>query len=219
MSGDGAAATLRFAELVAARICHDLSSPLSIIASAAELARLEGERGVRQGGVGQGGEAMALMLEAGRDIAARVQFFRRLFGPALGPIAGGELIELAKTVLGGGRIAIEAGSFGGDSAFPAEAARAALAALVVAAEALPRGGTIRCRGEAADFALTLDGPAAAWPAHLTAVLGGAEPIGAALEGGARGLMGPFLVLAAAEARLRPTLLLGAGVPLLRLAAE
>jgi len=214
MGGDGAAATLRFAELVAARLCHDLSGPLSIIATAAELARVEGERGVRQGG-----EAMALMLEAGRDIAARVQFFRRLFGPALGPIASGELIELARGAFGAGRIAIDAAAFGGDSAFSAEAARAALAALVVAAEALPRGGTIRCRGGAADFALTLEGPAAAWPSHLTAVLGGAEPVSAALEGGARGLMGPFLVLAAAEAGLRPRLLLGAGVPLLRLAAE
>lgn len=197
----------RFAELVAARLCHDMSGPLSIIANAAELAKLEGGR--------QGGEAMALMLEGAREIAARVKLSRALFGPPVGPLSADEVGALVRGAVGGGRVEVDLSGIAPGTVFAPEAAKALLAALAVAAEALPRGGTIRCHGGAEDLAVSIDGTNAAWPAHLTAVLGGADPLASAVAGGARGLMGPWLVLAAREAGLVPALLMGAGTPLLR----
>jgi histidine phosphotransferase ChpT len=209
MGGEMPASAQRFAELVAARLCHDMSGPLSIIANAAELARLEGGR--------EGGEAMALMLEGGREIAARVKVLRALFGPAVGPLSTTELGALVRGTIGGGRVEVDLSAIAPGAVFPPEVAKAVLAAFVVSAEALPRGGTIRCHGGPEDLALSIDGANAAWPTHLTAVLGGADPLASAVAGGARGLMGPWLVLAAREAGLVPMLLMGAGVPLLRLA--
>jgi histidine phosphotransferase ChpT len=209
MGGETPGAAERLAELVAARLCHDLSGPLSIIANAAEVARLEGGR--------EGGEAMALMLEGGRGIADRVKLLRALFGPPVGPLSAGDVGALTRGTLGGGRALVDLSAIPANSVFPPAAARALLAALAVAAEALPRGGTIRCHGGAEDFAVAIEGAGARWPEHLTAVLAGAEPVAAAVEGGARGLMGPWLVLAARAAGLAPALLMGGGVPLLRLA--
>jgi len=210
MGGETPEAAQRFAEIVAARLCHDLSGPLSIIANAGELARLEPGR--------QGGEAMELMLEGGREITARVKLLRALFGPASGPVSAADVAALARGTIGAGRVEADLSAVAATTVFPPATARVVLAALVVAAEALPRGGTVRLHGGAEDFAVSIEGPNAAWPTHLTGVLGGAPPLAAAVAGGPRGLMGPYLVLAAREAGLAPTLLMGAGTPLLRFAA-
>jgi histidine phosphotransferase ChpT len=209
MGGETPGSAQRFAELVAARLCHDMSGPLSIIANAAELAKLEGGR--------EGGEAMGLMLEGAREIAARVKLLRALFGPATGPLSAADVAALVRGTLGGGRVEADLSALAPGTVFRPEIARVVLAALVVAAEALPRGGTVRLHGGAADFAVSIDGQNAAWPTHLTEVLAGAEPLTAAVGGGPRGLMGPYLVLAAREAGLAPALLMGAGTPLLRFA--
>lgn len=202
----------RLAELVAARICHDLGGPLSIIGNAAELGRMEAERGVRQGG-----EAMALMLEGAQEVAARVKLLRALFGPATGPLSAEEVAAMTSGVIGGGRAEIDLSRLAPGTAFGAEAARAVLAALVIAGEALPRGGAVRCHGGADDMAVMLDGTNAAWPGALAEALAAEDPVAVAVAGGSRALMGPMLVLRARAAGLQPMLLMGAGVPLLRLA--
>jgi histidine phosphotransferase ChpT len=92
-----------------------------------------------------------------------------------------------------------------------------LAALVVAGEALPRGGVVQLHGGADDVALMLEGTNAAWPAALTEALAAEDPVAVAIAGGSRALMGPMLVLLARGAGWQPMLLMGAGVPLLRLA--
>jgi histidine phosphotransferase ChpT len=210
--GGNAAAAQRLAELVAARICHDMAGPLSIIGNAAELSRLETERGARAGG-----EAMPLMVEGAQAIGARVKLLRALFGPAAGPLSAEELGALTRGIVGGGRVEVDLSGLAPNTRFGADEARAALAALVLAGEALPRGGAARCHGGAGDLAIMLEGAGAAWPAALSAVLAGAEPVETALAGGSRALMGPMLVLLARAAGLEPVLLMGPGVPLLRLA--
>lgn len=198
-----------FAELVAARLCHDLSGPLSVIANAAELAKLEQGRA--------GGEAMALMLEGGQAVAGRVKLLRALFGPPVGPHSVPEIEALVRGALGGGRVEADLSALAPGAVFSPEAARTLLAALCAGAEGLARGGIVRAHGGPEDFAVSLEGPGARWPEHLTAVLAGEDPMGLALGAGARSLMGPWLVLAARAAGLVPSLLMGAGVPLLRLA--
>lgn len=212
MSGNGPGVAQRLAELVAARVCHDLGGPLSIIGNAAELGRMEAERGARQGG-----EAMGLMLEGAQAVAARVRLSRVLFGPPSGPLSAEEMTALARGVIGGGRVEPDLSRLPPGTIFGAEAARAMLAALVVAGEALPRGGVVQCHGGADDVAVIIEGTNAAWPASLSEALASDDPVAVAVAGGARALMGPMLVLLARAAGWQPMLLMGSGVPLLRLA--
>ncbi|MCU0984405.1 MAG: histidine phosphotransferase family protein [Acetobacteraceae bacterium] len=212
MGGNEPGVAQRLAELVAARLCHDLGGPLSIIGNAAELARLETERGARQGG-----EAMALMVEGAQAVGARVKLLRALFGPATGPLSAEDIAAMARGVVGGGRVEADLSHLSPGTVFGAEAARAVLAALVVAGEALPRGGTVRVHGGADDLALMIEGANAAWPASLSEAVASEDPVAVAVAGGARALMGPMLVLLARAAGFRPMLLMGPGVPLLRLA--
>jgi histidine phosphotransferase ChpT len=212
MGGSEPGVAQRLAELVAARLCHDLGGPLSIISNAAELARLEGEREVRQAS-----EAMALMLDGAAAVAARVKLSRALFGPATGAFSAEDLAAMTRGVIGGGRVEADLSRLAPGTVFGAEASRAMLAALVVAGEALPRGGVVQAHGGADDVALMLEGTNAAWPASLTEALAAEDPVAVAVAGGSRALMGPMLVMLARGAGWQPILLMGAGVPLLRLA--
>lgn len=212
MGGNGTAEALRLAELVAARICHDLASPILVISSAADLARMEAERGAPQSG-----EAVPMLIEGGDMVSGRVKLLRVLFGPPQAPLGAEDLAALARGHVGGGRAEIDTSALAPGTVFSPAAARAVLAALVLAGEALPRGGTIRLHGAAEDLAVSIAGASAAWPASLTAVVAGGSPVETALAGGSRALMGPILMLHAREAGLAPQLLMGPGVPLLRLA--
>jgi histidine phosphotransferase ChpT len=204
---------LRLAEIIAARLCHDVSGPLSIIGNAAELARLEAEAGNSPGG----GEGMAMMREGAEAIAARVRLQRAIFTASTTPLVADEIARLAGGVVGGGRAELDLAGIAPGTMFDPPSGRAVLAALMVAGEALKRGGTIACHGGADDIAFAIAGTSAAWPPSLTAVLGGADPIETAIAGGSRELMGPMAVILAREAGYAPALLMGAGAPLLRFA--
>ncbi len=212
MGANEPAVAQRFAELVAARICHDLASPVLVLSSASDLARMEAERGIAPGG-----EAMPMLIEGGAMVSGRVKLLRVLFGPPQSPVSAEEVATLARGHVGGGRAEIDVSPLAPNTVFSAATARALLAALVLAGEGLPRGGTIRLHGGVEDLAVSIEGASAAWPASLTAALGGGDPVETAVAGGSRALMGPILLLHAREAGLAPQLLMGAGVPLLRLA--
>lgn len=216
MTGTGASAAeadaaFRLGEIIAARLCHDVSGPLSIIGNAAELARLEAEAG------SGGGEAMAMMREGAEAIAARVRLQRAIFTAATPPLAVAEIARLAGGIVGGGSATLDLAGLAPGTVFVPEAGRAVLAALVVAGEALTRGGTIACHGGANDVAFAVTGTNASWSPSLTAALGGADPVATAIAGGSRELMGPMAVLLARKAGYTPALLMGAGMPLLRFA--
>ncbi|WP_291297421.1 histidine phosphotransferase family protein [Elioraea sp.] len=213
-SAAAADAALRFAEIIAARLCHDVSGPLSIVGNAAELSRLEAEAGNAAGG---GGEAMAMMREGAEAIAARIHLQRAIFTASTTPLVAQDIARLAGGVVGGGRAELNLAGLAPATVFDPASGRAVLAALMVAGEALKRGGTIACHGGTEDVAFAVAGTNAAWPPSLTTVLGGADPVAAAIAGGSRELMGPMAVLLAREAGYTPSLLMGAGVPLLRFA--
>jgi len=102
---------------------------------------------------------------------------------------------------------------------PAALVPLALNAALLAAEALPRGGTVALSGNAeAGLLAWPEGPGAAWPAPLLPLLGGAPPE-EALEGGPRRILAPLLLALAAEAGWEVSLGLatGGGVPPLMLA--
>ncbi|MBQ1125386.1 histidine phosphotransferase family protein, partial [Streptomyces sp. B15] len=74
--------------------------------------------------------------------------------------------------------------------------------VMLASEALPRGGTVHLAGEASGLAVWPEGRNAAWPPCLTAALAGDE------VSGPRDVMAPLLLHLAAAAGMGPALALG-----------
>jgi histidine phosphotransferase ChpT len=93
---------LKVLELLSARICHDLISPVSAVGNGVELITEFDDQ--------MQGEALALIGESARSASQILQFYRAAFGSARS--ADGGLLDLPETkqrvlgCLGGGRIEI-----------------------------------------------------------------------------------------------------------------
>ncbi|MCX8134194.1 MAG: histidine phosphotransferase family protein [Roseococcus sp.] len=179
-----ASATLldpRLAELVAARVCHDLGSPVAslgaLLPQAADPA------------------AQEILRETAQELRARLQLLAALFGPA----DERDWAEIARLLTGAPmahRVAFAVPARAG--ALPAARSRLVLAALLLAAEALPRGGSVHATEPAPGrIAVRAEGRQVAWSESLLRLLAG-EPAQAALELGPRHVLAPWLFCLAAE---------------------
>jgi len=129
---------LRILELLAARLCHELISPIGAIANGVELLGEDDPDFVR--------DATALIEQSARKAGQRLQFYRFAYGSsATGQAAGANPHELVGGLLDGGKLscAWQAEAL----ALPAEWQKLACNMIVLAAEALPRGGTITVAAE------------------------------------------------------------------------
>ena len=125
-------APLRVLELLAARLCHDLISPVAAIANGAELLAEDDPDFVR--------EAVALVGNSARTANARLQFFRFAYGFSGAGLAGPAPHQLATEYFAGSAVACDYGEAA--RALPPEAQKLGCAMLLVAGEALPRGGRL-----------------------------------------------------------------------------
>jgi histidine phosphotransferase ChpT len=119
---------LRIAEFLAARLCHDLVSPIGAIANGLEILEDEPELA---------GDAGALIGLSARQAARRLQFFRVAFGSTAAlpdDVARRAAIEF----FADGKVALDWRV----AAVPAGWQKLACNLLLVASEALPRGGRI-----------------------------------------------------------------------------
>ena len=129
---------LDLAELLCARLCHDLAGPVGAVATGAELLAEEG---------GDAGEALDLLGSSAAAASQRLRFFRFALGPAAKPVAARELCDLATGFLSGsatagGALAVDWRD-GGVEPWPAAPAKLLLNLLLVARDCLPRGGRLR----------------------------------------------------------------------------
>jgi histidine phosphotransferase ChpT len=124
---------LRVLELLAARLCHELISPIGAIANGVELLGENDPEFIR--------DATALIGQSAKKAGQRLQFYRFAYGSS----ATGEAVvpdprELVGGLFEGGRLSCtwhpEA------LLLPAELQKLACNMVVLAAETLPRGGTI-----------------------------------------------------------------------------
>ena len=141
---------MRVMELLAARLCHDFAGPIAAIGNGAELLDDDDPDFVKQ--------AATLIGESAGTAAKRLQLFRFIYGFSAGAIAGPPPHQLAGDYFAGGAI----GCNYAEAARQLEPAwqRLGCALLIIASEALPRGGTLALlpEGEAVAVAARGEGP-------------------------------------------------------------
>ncbi len=191
---------LRLAETMAARLCHDISSPAGAVGNALELI---GEPDFAV-------EAAALARDGMTALTMRLQLTRAAWCEPGAPLDAAAILRLTRG-LSSRPIEVDLSTLhpgAADGTFAPALARLLLNLLMLAGESLPAGGRARLGGNAAEgIVLTIDGPQAAWPVGLPTMLGHEEAAWAAI-GEPRVLQAPLTALLAAAAGYQLSLLLG-----------
>lgn len=132
-------AEIRLAQLLCSRLCHDLVGPAGAVNAGLELAE--------DGGMDQ--DAMDLVTSSAAEVTRRLAFFRIAFGAAggktsaVGTLSLNEARELAGDLLTEGRAVLEwPESAHAPDSLPAPVGKVLLLMIMLAADCLPRGGTV-----------------------------------------------------------------------------
>ena len=180
-----ACSELRLAEVLAARLTHDLGSPLGTLAGMLDLLE-DGDP-----------EMLAVARQAAADMRARLALQRAAWaGGAEATDAAGLLALLAGSAAAQRvRFVLEGPYFA--APLPAVQVPLLLNAALLAAEALPRGGVVTLAGSAGQVLLLPAGRNAAWPAETLALLAGRASLPVGLPVGPRQVVAPLLLAQAA----------------------
>jgi len=152
---------MRVAELLASRLCHDLAGPIAAIGNGAELLDDEDPDFVRQ--------AATLIGDSAGTASKRLQLFRFVYGFSVGATAGPPPHALALDYFAGSAIACDYPEpmRGLEPAWQ----RLGCALLMIASEALPRGGKLALTGEADAIVVAAIGEGAGPSAEICDALG------------------------------------------------
>jgi histidine phosphotransferase ChpT len=188
----------QLARLLCARLCHDLGGAVGTLSGTLDLA----------------GEGDAEMHGLARDTAAGLGQRLRLYAAAWGGAAEDtDAAELSRLLAGSPvvpRVQFRLEHLAPGGPIPAALVPLLLNAAMLAAEALPRGGTVTLVGSAEDgFVVSPEGRNAAWPAGLLGLLSGGDLM-EALREGPRRVVAPLLLCLAAEAGWAASLVEGPG---------
>lgn len=195
----GASDPLRLAELVCARMSHDLGGTIGTLAGALELAE-DPALAV---------EAAALANQAANELRQRLELQRASWGPTGGALDLAALRALAEGLPHARRCTIDYAALPLDTVFSPPFARALLNVLLLASDALNGSGQVTLVGTGTDLVIAIAGQRAAWPTGLAGCLASEAGAWAALRD-ARSLQMPLTALLARALGLRLTLLLSAG---------
>lgn len=168
----------RVVELLCARLCHDLISPVSAINNGVEL--------VTEMGEAMGKEAMSLIGSSAVEASRRLQFFRLAFGSARGAAGGSATLAEARAgfldLQVGERIALswpQTPALSRD--VPREAVKMVLNLALSAVDCLLGSGRLEVQVEGAGSAVRLDlkatGDRAKLPDDIAAALSDQAQIG------------------------------------------
>jgi histidine phosphotransferase ChpT len=147
---------LRIAEFLAARLCHDLVSPIGAIANGLEI--LEDEPDLA-------GDAGALIGLSARQASRRLQFYRVAYGSTT-TLPDDLARRAAIDFFADGKITVDWRI----AAIPTGWQKLACNLLLLASEALPRGGRITLDGVAGGIAANAEGEGARVPEPIPALL-------------------------------------------------
>ena len=129
---------LRLVELICSRLCHELVNPVGAVGNGVELLTELG---------GMDKEALDLINQSARTAGQRLQFYRLAYGQASGmaaEISVAQAGEIARGVLISHRLKLDWPSSGpdGERRLSKSVLKLLLNLVLLAAEALPRGGRI-----------------------------------------------------------------------------
>ena len=185
----------RLAELLTARLCHDLAGPLGTLAGAVELVEETGD-----------GTILATAREVSALLVRRLRLLRAAWATDPAPFGVADLKNLMGGLPAGDRIALDFSGLSATPDFTAEIGRVVLNLLLLGAEALRGGGTLHLAGAPdQEIVLRIAGPRAAWPAALPSCLLAQGQSPELLE--PRSLQLPLTVLLAFQAGYRLSLLM------------
>jgi histidine phosphotransferase ChpT len=167
----GVAVDFRVLELLCGRLCHDLISPVGAINNGIELLDDDDPEFVK--------EAMALIGQSAKKAGQRLEFYRFAYGTAGTGASGASTIdarECALALLEGGKVRCDWEA--AVSALPLPWQRLACNLVMVAADALPRGGAVAVRalaGAAPGLEVTAEGDSVNLPEEQRAALAASAP--------------------------------------------
>lgn len=198
------ASTLRLARVLATRMCHDLSGPLSGLGAA--LGEMPGDP-----------EALLLARDAALILRQRIALLRAAWGEDVPPLGRDGLRDLSLGLPNAARLRVDLDGLAAGTPFAPAAARLVVNVMLLAAESLPGGGLLEFAGDpAGQVVACIAGRRAAWPAGLGEMLASvdaARQAVTALQGasGARSVQAPLTALLAHVAGVRTGLLLSGAV--------
>ncbi|MEJ0020831.1 MAG: histidine phosphotransferase family protein [Acetobacteraceae bacterium] len=193
--------TLRLAELLCARLCHDLSGPLGALIGVIEIARDEQPAS----------EALSLAEETAVELAQRLKLLRAAWGHDEDEMDVRRLRGFADCLSSSRRVLLDLAGLEPDAVFAPPAGRMVLNLLLLAAESLPGGGIVALSGSPdASILVTISGPRAAWPAGFSVWLADQAAAWEAVMVDARGLQAPLTALLARGHGFRLSMLMPAG---------
>ncbi len=129
---------LRVLELACSKLCHDVISPIGAVNNGLELLEEEQDAALKE-------EATALAQRSAKRASILLQVYRSAFGNAGNQQTFGprEAVALAQEYLVTGKAQLTAGDLPDSSSVPAGYGKLTLNLVILSADALPRGGTIR----------------------------------------------------------------------------
>ena len=189
--------SLDLAALLCSRVCHDVISPVGAIVNGLEVLEDENDASMRE-------FALDLIRKSARQASARLQFARLAFGAAGSAGASidlGDAEQVARGMFQDDKVKL---SWAAPRALmPKNRVKLLLNLVVIATNAVPRGGTIDVAvtgdTEACQFVLTSKGMNARIPPHVEGLLAGAPDSGTV---DAHGIQPYYAGLVAREAGMK-----------------
>jgi histidine phosphotransferase ChpT len=193
--------SLHLAELLCARLCHDLSGLLGSLIGVLEIAREEQADN----------ETLTLAEETAVELGQRLKLLRAAWAQDAEELDLIRLQSFADSAFASRRLRLDLGGLEPDAVFSPPAARMILNLLLLAAESLPGGGIVAISGSpVSNVLVTLTGPRAAWPAGFGTCLADETAAWMAVTADARHLQAPLTALIARQAGFRLTMLMPVG---------
>jgi histidine phosphotransferase ChpT len=192
---------LRLAELLCARISHDLGGMIGTLAGALEMAD----------DPAVAAEAVSVAHQAALELRLRLELQRACWGPEPGAIDLPALRALAEGLPQGKHCVLDLAALPPDTIFSPAFGRIVLNLLMLAADSLKAGGEITLAGSGTDLVVAIAGPRAAWPNTLAPCLASDAAAWAALRD-PRSMLMPLTALLARSLGLRLSVLMPAGAP-------
>jgi histidine phosphotransferase ChpT len=129
---------LRALELACSKLCHDVISPIGAVNNGLELLEEEQDAALRE-------EAAGLAQRSAKRASVLLQVYRSAFGNAGNQQTFGprEAVALAQEFLQSSKAQLNAGDLPDASSVPAGYGKLTLNLIIMGADALPRGGTIK----------------------------------------------------------------------------